>query len=448
MLGTTTAYLYSFIALVTAWVGVDLDNTEGNEHFFETSSTLMMFIVLGKFLEMLAKGRTSTALVALVDLQETTAILLELDAETGKVTGEELIDAQLLQKTDVVKVVRGAKIPADGTVVYGESMIDESMITGESTHVPKSVGDPVIGSTVNQGGLLHVSIDRVGQETTISQIVQLMEDAQSSKAPIQEYADKISNVFVPIIIALAVIAFILWISVSTTVYHDYDSSPVVFSLMFSVALLTVACPCALGLATPTAVMVSTGKGAEFGVLIKGGEALEIAHGVTAVAFDKTGTLTNGKPVVVDFSLVRRNSTLSTHEAAFLAGSAELNSEHPLGEAIVNYARDMLGCNNNDDTADDQKEQTEEGEGEEEEDAEEKTQLVQPEEFEAVSGRGLRCVVADKQVVIGNRAWMKLNEIDVNDEAENLLVEMELQVFFCLLSLQQQQREREALFFFC
>jgi Cu+-exporting ATPase len=305
-LGTTASYSYSLLAIFLMCMNPDFHG----HHFFETSAMLLTFVVLGKLMECFAKGKTTTALVKLMGLQPKTAILLEKDTRFEKempgVPGlpQRVIDVKLVQVGDVVKVTPGMKVPVDGDIIFGRGALDESMITGEAIPIAKTVGDAVFGGTVNETGVLHVRATRVGRDTALAQIVTLVEEAQTSKAPIQQYADKIAGIFAPIVIGLSVTTFFVWLAVTESgafvVPAEQATDPAVFSLLFSIAVMVVACPCALGLATPTAVMVGTGVGAQLGVLIKGGAALELAQGIEVVVFDKTGTLTEGKPTVSDY----------------------------------------------------------------------------------------------------------------------------------------------------
>ena len=346
---------------------------------------MQTFVVGGKYMEVVAKGKTSEALSKLMDLQATHAILLRIDAASGEVVGEEEIGIELVQQGDVLKVVPGAKVPVDGAVVFGHSSTDESMVTGESMPVNKEVGSTVIGGTINQHGVLHVRADRVGADSALAQITRLVEDAQSNKAPIQAIADKISAYFVPVVVLIAVLSFVVWISLAYTVVPD-DWIPdgqgrFLFALIFFMTVLVIACPCALGLATPTAVMVGTGLGAMHGVLIKGGAALEKAYKVNAIIFDKTGTLTYGKPVVTDVMAFGGDGAWTDARFLTYLGSAEASSEHPLGRCIYEHVQRLAG---------------DEGSA---------VAVLPAAEFEAVPGRGLQCVVEGHRVFVGNRKGM-------------------------------------------
>jgi Cu+-exporting ATPase len=309
--GTSAAYGYS----VAAMLGLV------QEQYFETAAVLITLVILGKYLEAIAKGRTSEAIRQLMGLTPKVATVIrdgrELEIPVGDVT-----------VGDLVLVKPGEKIPVDGVVTEGGSAVDESMITGESIPVEKTKGSGVIGGTINKHGVIRFMATKVGGDTVLSQIVRLVEDAQGSKADIQRFADKVSGIFVPVVICLAIVTFLAWFFVL--------GQPFSFSLMVAVAVLVVACPCSLGLATPTAIMVGTGIGAQRGILIKNAESLEMMHNINAVVFDKTGTITEGKPKVTNFLTAETES-----ERGLLIGYAyavERNSEHPLAEAIVDYAK--------------------------------------------------------------------------------------------------------------
>ncbi|GAB4856866.1 Probable copper-transporting ATPase hma5 [Ancistrocladus abbreviatus] len=334
-LGTNAAYFYSVYTVLRTATSKTFKGTD----FFETSSMLISFILLGKYLEVLAKGKTSEAICKLMDLAPETATLLTLNDE-GNVVSEEEIDSRLIQKSDILKVIPGAKVACDGFVILGQSHVNESMITGESKPVIKRKGDMVIGGTMNENGVLHIQATRVGSESALSQIVHLVESAQMAKAPVQKLADRISKYFVPLVIVLSFSTWLAWFLAGK--YNGYPESWIPSSmdsfelaLQFGISVMVIACPCALGLATPTAVMVGTGIGASQGVLIKGGQALESAHKVNCIVFDKTGTLTVGKPVVVNTRLLKNMVLQELYE---LVAAVEVNSEHPLAKAIVEYAK--------------------------------------------------------------------------------------------------------------
>lgn len=313
-LGTSAAFLhgiYSTILILTEQVHMaDL--------YFESAAVIITLILLGKYFETISKGKTSEAIKKLVDLSPKTALVL-IQGEPVEVTVEDVL------KDDLILVKPGERIPVDGIIVDGISSIDESMITGESIPVEKKISDPVIGASMNKNGALTIKATKVGKDSTLSQIIKLVEDAQSSKAPIAKLADQISGIFVPIVMVLAILTFVFWIIKGETVD---------FSLQNMIAVLVIACPCALGLATPTAIMVGTGKGASNGILIKSGEALEKAHEVNVVVLDKTGTITKGVPEV---KKILSTSEYSEESILQIAASLESKSEHPLGEAIVRMA---------------------------------------------------------------------------------------------------------------
>ncbi|MFA6461441.1 MAG: heavy metal translocating P-type ATPase [Candidatus Woesearchaeota archaeon] len=307
-LGTSAAYSYSVFAIFF-----------GGDQYFEASAVLITLVILGKYLELVAKGKTSEAITKLMQLGAKTATVIRNKKEV-KVPIEEV------QVNDLVLVKPGEKVPVDGIIVEGYSALDESMITGESIPVEKKKGDMVIGSTLNKHGSFTFRATKVGAETTLSRIIKLIEEAQTKKAPIQRFADNISSYFVPVVIAISLLTFIVWYWVVGAAFS--------FALVTAVAVLVIACPCALGLATPTAIMVGTGKGAKEGILIKGGEALETAHELKAIVFDKTGTITKGQPAVTDIL----PNKISEKTFLEIAGSMEKNSEHPLADAIVNKAK--------------------------------------------------------------------------------------------------------------
>ena len=366
-MGTTAAWAYSTAILVALPLGMNVDPSV----YYDTAAIIIALILLGKYFEEVAKGRASEALRKLMDLQPRTAKVLR----DGR---EEDVPVELVEADDVVVVRPGERIPVDGVIADGFSSIDESMITGESLPVEKKAGDPVIGATINKSGLLKVRATKVGKDTTLSQIIQLVEDAQLSRAPIQRLADRVAAVFVPAVVLVALGSALYWYFLGfaawTPTLQGYGlHTPLTASLFVFVAVIIIACPCALGIATPTAIMVGTGKGAENGLLIKGGEYLEKAERLTTVVFDKTGTLTKGKPSVTDIVAF----TGATEDRVLaLAASAEKGSEHPLGEAIVRRA-------------------TERG-----------LPLSDPEGFEAIPGHGVRARVGPTAVLLGNRRLME------------------------------------------
>src|SRR5438309_357749 len=371
-IGTTAAWAYSAIVTFLPLAGVSLAD-QGT--YYDTAAVIIGLILLGKYFEELAKGRAGDAIRKLMDLAPRTAHVIREGTE-------EEVPVELVQVDDRLVVRPGERIPVDGTVVEGSSAIDESMITGESIPVEKGVGDTAIGATINKSGLLTIRATRVGADTTLNQIIKLVEDAQVARAPIQRLADRVASVFVPAVVLIASLTFLVW----KFVYHDSIAQ----SLVFFIAVLIIACPCALGIATPAAIMVGTGKGAENGLLIKGGEYLEKAHKLTTVVFDKTGTLTKGRPSVTDVVPV---GPIPEEDILRLAASAEKGSEHPLGEAIVRAAtaRSLT--------------------------------LEDPNDFEAIPGQGVRAVIGDRRILLGNRMLMASASIPLH-AAESILHTME------------------------
>jgi len=371
-IGTTAAWGYSAVVTFLPYLGVQGVNPAT---YYDTAAVIIGLILLGKYFEEIAKGKAGDAIRKLMDLAPRTAHVLR----DGR---EEEIPVEQVQVDDLTIVRPGERLPVDGVIMEGFSAIDESMITGESIPVDKKVGDTAIGATINKTGLLRVRATRVGADTTLNQIIKLVEDAQVARAPIQKLADRVSAFFVPSVIAIATATFLLWyLALGATVAH---------SLVFFIAVLIIACPCALGIATPAAIMVGTGKGAESGLLIKGGEYLEKAHKLTTVVFDKTGTLTKGKPSVTDIVPV---GSPPEDELLCLAASAEKGSEHPLAEAIVNAA------------------------------LERGLTLTDPKNFEAIPGHGIRATIGEWHVLLGNRTLMAQAGIDM-DLAEDALGRLE------------------------
>uniref|UniRef100_A0A3B3BK30 P-type Cu(+) transporter n=1 Tax=Oryzias melastigma TaxID=30732 RepID=A0A3B3BK30_ORYME len=380
VLATSIAFSYSFVILLVAMA----EKAKVNPiTFFNTPPMLFVFISLGRWLEQIAKSKTSEALSKLMSLQATEATVVTLGSN-NLILSEEQVDVELVQRGDVVKVVPGGKFPVDGRVLEGYSMADESLITGEAMPVTKKPESTVIAGSINQNGSLLVSATHVGMDTTLSLIVKLVEEAQTSKAPIQQYADKISGYFVPFIVAVSVLTLIVWIiigfldfSLVTKYFPGYDESistaeaVIRFALQTSITVLCIACPCCLGLATPTAVMVGTGVGAQNGILIKGGEPLEMAHKVQAVVFDKTGTITYGAPKVVQVKTVMEGNKMPLSRLLAIVGTAENNSEHPLGAAITKYCKQELGTES----------------------------LGTCTDFQAVPGCGVRCQVSNTETVL-------------------------------------------------
>ncbi|CAM8889216.1 unnamed protein product [Rhodiola kirilowii] len=405
-LGTNAAYWYSVYIAIKAL----LSHTFEGQDFFETSAMLISFILLGKYLEVVAKGKTSDALAKLTDLTPDTAYLISLDKD-GNTLSETEISTQLIQRNDILKIVPGSKVPVDGIVIDGQSHVNESMITGESRPISKKPGDKVIGGTVNENGCILVKATHVGSETALSQIVQLVESAQLARAPVQKLADQISKVFVPIVVIAAVVTWLLWyipgeVGLYPKSWIPKDMDAFEFALQFAISVLVVACPCALGLATPTAVMVATGKGATQGVLIKGGNALQKAHKVKTVVFDKTGTLTIGKPNVVSAVLF---STVPMEEFCDLATAAEANSEHPIAKAVVEHAkrlRKKFGT--------------------------EAEQIPEIKDFEVHPGAGVSGKVGKNIVMVGNKRLMGTFGVPISDEVERYMTEAEQLARTCVL----------------
>lgn len=372
-IGTNAAFFYSVLILIAPLFGL----SAGGHVYFETAAVIITLIKVGKYLEARAKGETSAAIKNLMRLTPKTARVLR-----GSEEREVPVDA--VRVGDVLVVRPGERIAVDGVVLKGTSSVDESMLTGEALPVDKNVGDKVLGGTVNKTGAFTFEARKVGKETALAQIVKLVEDAQTSKAPIQKLADQISAIFVPIVLAIAAFTFIFWLI--------FGPSPAFsFALTNAIAVLIIACPCALGLATPTAIMVGTGKGAELGILIRSGEALETAHKVNAVILDKTGTLTQGKPAVTDvilapvksgagmvhagIGMVNRAERMSQDELVRLVASAEKFSEHPLGQAVVAYAN-AQGL-----------------------------YLAPALDFQALAGHGIRADIDGRIVIVGNDKLM-------------------------------------------
>ncbi|XP_028392440.1 copper-transporting ATPase 2-like isoform X2 [Dendronephthya gigantea] len=431
MLATTIAYVYSVAVLFVAMV---LQFSKSPRTFFETPPALLIFIGLGRWLEHIAKGKTSEALGKLLSLQPMEALLCKVDPVTGNIISEAMIDVDIVQRGDILKILPGGKIPVDARVVEGSSMADEALITGEPMPVPKHPGDRVIAGSINQHGALVVEATHVGKDTTLSQIVKLVEEAQTSKAPIQKLADTIAGYFVPVIVSLSCVTLIIWIIIgyvdvdiiSDSRDPEFSDNEVIFQFAFltSITVLSIACPCALGLATPTAVMVGTGIGAQNGILIKGGEPLETCHKVSTVVFDKTGTLTHGRPSVMKTALFVAPEVCSLRELLAVAGTAEANSEHPIASAITTYAKEIL----------------------------ETEQFGQCSDYQAVPGFGLQCTISGVEIImkekkrlsdtdaipsssnentgqvystlIGNRNWMAQNGLTVSKDMDETMEQHE------------------------
>ncbi|KAK5774865.1 copper-transporting ATPase RAN1 [Gossypium arboreum] len=410
-LGTSASYFYSVGALLYGAITGFWSPT-----YFETSSMLITFVLLGKYLECLAKGKTSDAIKKLVELAPATALLVVKD-NGGNIIGEREVDALLIQPGDILKVLPGAKLPADGVVVWGSSYVNESMVTGESVPVSKEVDSPVIGGTINLHGALHIKATKIGSEAVLSQIISLVETAQMSKAPIQKFADFVASIFVPTVVTLSLITLLGWYAGGAAGAYPQQWLPengnyFVFALMFSISVVVIACPCALGLATPTAVMVATGVGASNGVLIKGGDALERAQKVQYVIFDKTGTLTQGKAKV---TTVKVFSEMDRGEFLTLVASAEASSEHPLAKAIVEYARHFHFFDENSLTEDAQYSSKE---------SPISAWLLDVAEFSAVPGRGIQCFIDGKRVLVGNRKLLTESGVSISAHVEQFVVDLE------------------------
>jgi P-type Cu+ transporter len=361
-LGTSAAYFYSlYLSIGSIGSGQHMI-----ELYFETSAVLITLIILGKLFEARAKGRSSEAIKKLMGLQAKTAMVLR-DGKEIELPLEEVIVGDLLF------VKPGEKVPVDGEIIEGRSALDESMLTGESVPVDKTIGDTVIGATLNKNGFLKIKATKVGRDTALAQIIKVVEEAQGSKAPIQRLADQISGIFVPIVVGIAVVTFLVWfLWVSPGNFAE--------ALEKMIAVLVIACPCALGLATPTSIMAGSGRAAEFGVLFKGGEHLEMTHRITTVVLDKTGTVTNGKPVLTDVLIegdIEENTFLQ------LVGSAERQSEHPLAEAIVTGIKDKG------------------------------VELLEVNEFEAIPGYGIKATIKGRELLIGTRKLMAKYDVGIH-----------------------------------
>lgn len=365
-IGSSAALIYSLYSLYLITQG---DTMAVHHMYFESAGVIITLVLLGKYFESRAKGKTGEAIKKLMGLSPKTAIIVKDDKEIE-------IPIEEVEVGDIIIVKPGSKIPVDGTVIEGHTSVDESMLTGESIPVEKNIGSSVVGASINKNGTIKFKAEKVGSDTAISQIIKLVEDAQGSKAPIAKLADIIAGYFVPVVVVIAIVAGLAWF---------ISGKDVVFSLTVFIAVLVIACPCALGLATPTAIMVGTGKGAENGILIKGGEALETTHKINTIVFDKTGTITEGKPVVTD--IITANN-ITEDELLKIAASAEKSSEHPLGEAIVrNCEEKNLG-------------------------------FYKVDKFMAIPGYGIEVIIENKDVLLGNIKLMKDKSIDI----ENLDIE--------------------------
>jgi Cu+-exporting ATPase len=385
--GTSAAYFYSVVAVLFP----GLFTAAGVEPhlYFDTSALIIALILLGRYLETRARGQTSEAIKRLIGLNPKTAVVIR-DGEEKEISVEEV------QVGDIILVRPGGRIPVDGVVRQGYSSVDESMITGESIPVDKKVGDEVIGATINKTGSFQFEATRVGKDTTLARIIRLVDEAQGSKAPIQRLADVIASYFVPVVIGIALVTFVIW-------YFVGPQPALTLAILNFVAVLIIACPCALGLATPTAIMVGTGKGAENGILFKSGESLETVHQISTVLLDKTGTLTRGEPAVTDVLAV---ASSSEEEILRLAASAERVSEHPLAQAIVKAA------------------------------SEKKLKTSRVSDFVALPGLGIEALVGGKKIMLGNLRLMKERGISLNgmgEKADKLFSEGKTVMFLSLAS---------------
>jgi Cu+-exporting ATPase len=369
-MGTGAAVVYGFYAAYRISMG---DIHYAHDLYFESAGVIITLILLGKTLEAVSKGKTSEAIKKLMNLAPKTAIVVQGDTEIE-------VPIEEVEVGDLIIVKPGMKIPVDGEVVEGNTSVDESMLTGESIPVEKRIGDSIIGGSMNKQGAIKFKATKVGSDTALAQIIQLVEEAQGSKAPIAKMADIVSSYFVPTVFGIAVLSSLAW--------HISGATPV-FSLTIFIAVMVIACPCALGLATPTAIMVGTGKGAEYGVLIKGGEALEGAHKIQTVVFDKTGTITEGRPEITD---IITTGEINEEKLIQIAASAEKGSEHPLGEAIVRGAE------------------------------KEKIEILKVDDFEAIPGHGIEVALENKNILLGNRKLMKDRNINLSslEEVSNRL----------------------------
>jgi Cu+-exporting ATPase len=371
-MGTSAAYFYSAY-------NAFFQNTAGGgmkDLYFESAVVIITLILLGKYFEAIAKDRTSDAIKKLIGLQPKTARVLIGDIEKD-------IPIEEVSLGDMIIVRPGERIPVDGTIIEGNSSIDESMLTGESIPVDKKAGDSVVGASINKLGTFKFKATKIGKDTVLSQIIKMVEDAQGSKAPIQKIADKVSGIFVPIVVVIAAVTFLIW-------YFLIGDLTMGFISM--VAVLVIACPCALGLATPTAIMVGTGKGAENGILIKGGEHLEKAYKIDIVVLDKTGTITNGKPEVTDIVSL---GNMHEKEILKIAARVEKKSEHPLAEAIYEKGKAEFDV------------------------------LQDPDDFSAIPGRGVKATLGSDTILLGTRKLMKENNISI-DKNEDTMVTLENQ----------------------
>ncbi|MEM2979277.1 MAG: heavy metal translocating P-type ATPase [Methanomassiliicoccales archaeon] len=370
-MGTSAAYFYSVAAVFLPSI------VPFGHVYFDTSALIISLILLGKYLEAKAKGKTSEAIKKLMNLQPKMASVVRADQEFQ-------IPVEELQVGDVFIVRPGESIASDGVIIEGYSSVDESMISGESMPLEKKIGDEVIGGSINKNGFLKVRATRVGRDTVLAQIIRFVEEAQGSKAPVQRIADRVSSYFVPVVILIAIGSALFWFFIGYDMF-EFDMPRFALVLSIFITVLVIACPCALGLATPTAIMVGTGKGAEYGILIKGGEALELAGKINAIVFDKTGTLTRGSPQVTDVMLW----SVELHEIVKYAAIAERASEHPLGEAIVKYA------------------------------VEKSITIAHADGFQTVPGKGVIATFEGHRILLGNRKHMKESGVETSKIEERL-----------------------------
>lgn len=372
--GSSAALIYGIFAIYRMSYALGAGDMEvvmryHHDLYFESSVMILSLITVGKFLEAKSKGKTSEALRKLMDMAPKKAII-EVNGEQKEVSVDEV------KVSDIVIVKPGSNIPVDGIIIEGSTSVDEAAITGESIPVEKVAGDEVIAATINKTGFVKVKASRVGADTTFSKIIELVDEASASKAPIAKIADKISGIFVPVVMAIAVITFVVWL-ISGATFE--------FALSCAICVLVISCPCALGLATPVAIMVGTGKGAENGILIKSGEALEVAHSIDTVVFDKTGTITIGKPVVTDISAIG----MSEDELLDIAYAIEEKSEHPLANAIVEYSKEHMG-------------------------------RYKLERFNAISGKGVEAFAGNSRFITGNEKFINENGIKLSENEKNTI----------------------------
>lgn len=366
-IGTGSAFLYSLFMTFT------VPSSPMNAHhlYYESAAVVVTLVMLGKYMESRSKGKTSEAIRKLMELAPDTAVLYEDGVERE-------VETASVRKGQHLLIKPGSRIPLDGVVISGNSSVDESMLTGESIPVEKQAGDTLIGGSMNYNGAMELEVTRIGTETTLSKIIKLIEDAQGKKAPISKLADKVAGIFVPTVMGIALAAALLW--------WIFGGQEISFVLTIFVSVLVIACPCALGLATPTAIMVGTGVGASHGILIKSGEALELSHKVDAIVLDKTGTITEGKPTVTD--VVTVDAEYTEDQLLHLAGSCEQMSEHPLGEAIVEAARKK------------------------------RSDLKRPEAFSSITGAGIEAELDGRKIAIGNQKLLDEKKVGIGDVIKN------------------------------